>query len=70
MQDLSLLIPICRENNFTIINSTCSNSKVIVSDVFNATMQTDPIKLQKKTITAVVVVLLMGLSLCAEAGSK
>lgn len=33
-------------------------------------MQTDPIKLQEKTITTVVVVLLMSLCLCAEAASK
>ena len=48
---------------------TCTNSKVIVGNGFNATMQIDPIKLQEKTV-AVVVVVLMGLCLCAEAGSE
>lgn len=33
-----------------------------------AIMQTDPIRSQEETITAVIVVLLMSLCLCAEAG--
>lgn len=41
---------------------------VIVPDVFDAIMQTDPIRWQEETITAVIVGLLMSLCLCVEAG--
>lgn len=51
-----------------ILLSERSTAGVIVPDVFDAIMQTDPIRWQEETITAVIVVLLMSLCLCAEAG--
>lgn len=51
-----------------ILPSERATAGVIVPDVFDAIMQTDPIRWQEETITAVIVVLLTSLCLCAEAG--
>lgn len=59
---------LCYEQLGRILLSERSTAGVIVPDVFDAIMQTDPIRWQEETITAVIVALLMSLCLCAEAG--
>lgn len=68
IQDFILVLQMTWWENYATGAIRTINSGVIVRDVFKAIMQTDPIRSQEETITAVMVVLLMSLCLCAEAG--